>query len=252
MAIFKCNHMSEAMHRHMEFNVILPEGLNKEDIPTLYLLHGLSDDQDAWLTNTIANIYASERGIAIVMPDACTSFYSDTVSFENYFTYISKEVVEYTRKVFRLSEKREKTYVSGNSMGGYGAAKCALNRPDLFGGCITFSGTLDIVSLVNAEGWMKEISLRTWGSDCKETVKDSSSDLFSLVRKLNADANSLKPRIMQICGTEDFLYQENLAFKALMEKTNFEYRYHEGKGGHTWHFWNEWLPTAIDFMLETV
>lgn len=38
-----------------------------------------------------------------------------------YSTYVGKELVEVTRKLFPLSHRREDTYIAGISMGGYGA-----------------------------------------------------------------------------------------------------------------------------------
>ena len=79
------------------------------------------------------------------MPDGGRSFYTDSGEGENYFSYVSSELVEYTRALFPLSRDREKTFAAGNSMGGYGAVKCALTRPDTFGACVTLSGALDLV-----------------------------------------------------------------------------------------------------------
>ena len=46
-----------------------------------------------------------------------------------YFTYVSEELPTLCRRMFSLSAAREKNYVFGLSMGGYGAMKCALTYP---------------------------------------------------------------------------------------------------------------------------
>ncbi|MGE4565662.1 MAG: esterase family protein, partial [Victivallaceae bacterium] len=54
----------------------------------------------------------------------------------------------------------------------------------------------------------------------------------------------------QCCGTEEFLYQDNLKFRDHIEKLGaYSYQYRECPGAHTWEFWDEhiqrilkWLP----------
>ena len=42
--------------------------------PTLYLLHGLSDDHSTWMRRTSIERYATELGLAVVMPAVNRSF----------------------------------------------------------------------------------------------------------------------------------------------------------------------------------
>lgn len=96
----------------------------------LYLLHGLSDNHSCWLRRTAVDRYAEEYGIAVVMPEVQRSFYCDMAHGPAYFTYIADELPQICQRLFRLSDKREDTFIAGNSMGGYGALKAALSRPE--------------------------------------------------------------------------------------------------------------------------
>ena len=249
MAFLTCHFPSASLGRVVPFYAVIP-GNAPHDLPTLYLLHGLSDDATSWERRTSAERYAEERGLALIMPDGGRSFYADAGEGENYFGYVCLELVNYTRALFPLSHDREKTFAAGNSMGGYGAVKCALTRPDLFGACATLSGALDIVSLVRNADWMQALSKKSWGADCHRTIEGSDSDLFALADRLAADPSRKKPRIFQICGTEDFLYGENQVFRRYMEKSGFPFRYEEAPGSHDWSFWDRHLPAAMDFLLE--
>ena len=94
-----------------------------EDIPTLWLLHGMHGDRNSWMNGSAIVRHARARGIAVVMPSAENSFYTDQKYGFKYYTFIAKELPEYLRKILPLSKKREKNYIAGLSMGGYGAFK---------------------------------------------------------------------------------------------------------------------------------
>src|SRR4051795_10646195 len=112
--------------------------------PVLYLLHGLSDDHTAWLRNTSIDRYAAARGLAVVMPQVQRSFYADEVHGGRYWTFLSEELPEVVGSFFRVSTRREDTYVAGLSMGGYGALKWALREPHRFAAAASLSGALDL------------------------------------------------------------------------------------------------------------
>ena len=127
MAIFRCEYRSSALEATTCFNVILPEGCT-EDIPTVWLLHGLSGNQDDWLRFSSIERYANERRLAIVMPYGGDSFFCDMKYGGRYYTHLADELPAYIRRVFPLSAKREKNFAAGLSMGAYGALKLVLDR----------------------------------------------------------------------------------------------------------------------------
>src|SRR5690625_3305285 len=61
-------------------------------VPVLYLLHGLSDDCTIWERRTSIERYATEKGIAVVMPEVRRSFYADEALGEKYWTYVAEEL----------------------------------------------------------------------------------------------------------------------------------------------------------------
>ena len=131
MAFLELHYHSDALGIGVTVNVILPEkaktliGMNAEggdNYKTLYLFHGLSDDQSIWMRRTSIERYAADYGIAVVMPSVNRSWYTDTVYKAKYFTFVTEELPRVCRSYFRgMSDKREDTLVAGLSMGGYGA-----------------------------------------------------------------------------------------------------------------------------------
>ena len=244
MAVFHCDYRSKVMEGNVSFNVIIPEQC-LEDIPTVYLLHGIAGNHDDWFRFSAIERYASERGLAIVMPAAGKSFYTDMVHGPSYYTFITKELCDYVRRIFPLSSKREKNFVCGLSMGGYGALKICLSNPDSYAACGSLSGVPDIYERLK-DGANKKVAEAVWGDDYLKKIPGSKDDLYALIEKIQENGQK-KPWIFQACGTDDSLYENNLKFKAFVESRDFTYEYGEGPGAHTWDVWDYWIPKALDF-----
>jgi len=78
--------------------------------------------------------------------------------------------------------------------------------------------------------------------------RGSQFDLFHLSAKL-AESGAEFPQLYQCCGTEDFLYEDNLKFKEHIEKLPFEHCYEEAPGAHEWGFWDIHIQKALEWML---
>ncbi|MGZ9583395.1 alpha/beta hydrolase [Paenibacillus marinisediminis] len=255
MALMECHFYSEALGFNTTMSVILPQettsqiGLEgaaarKGKYPTLYLLHGLSDDHSIWLRRTGIERYVSSMGIAVVMPQVHRSFYTDMKYGYRYWTFLSEELPALSRQFFPLSERREDTFVAGLSMGGYGAFKWALRRPDSIAAAASLSGALNVARREDAALFSNDFKL-IYG---EESPKGTEEDLLHLLQTCDK-AEGPKPKLYQCCGTEDFLYAENQDFLEAVRDTSIEHEYHEGPGDHTWEYWDEhiqhvlkWLP----------
>ena len=148
MAVFTGSFLSSSLGRQTSVSVIMPHDAMAEPpggFPTLYLLHGYTDDNRSWLYRSGIERYALERGICVIMPEADNSFYADMVYGPNYFTYITGELPTVMQQMFRIAISRDRTYIAGLSMGGYGALKCALVKPEKYIGCIALSPAVDLV-----------------------------------------------------------------------------------------------------------
>lgn len=256
MALLHCDFFSEALGVSTSICVILPQNTraqigmqgksNNRKHPTLYLLHGLSDDHTIWQRRTSIERYVAPLGLAVVMPAAGRSFYTDMAHGYKYWTYISEELPEIARSFFPLSDAREDNFVAGLSMGGYGALKLGLRRPEKFAAAASLSGVTNIAETVMSDLMMKREFENIFGD--LEKVRGSENDLFHLVKKA-AGSDGAKPLLYQCCGTEDFLYQDNIAFRDAAKKLPISLTYEEEPGTHDWGYWDkkiqrvlEWLP----------
>ena len=59
MALIKVNFRSKVLLEETALNIILPEGCAEEDIPTVYLLHGMHGDHTLWCRKTNIERYAA-------------------------------------------------------------------------------------------------------------------------------------------------------------------------------------------------
>ena len=139
----------------------------------------------------------------MVRPNGERGFYTEMLEGYRYWTMLSEELPEIVCNLFPVSPRREDTYAAGLSMGGYGALKLALRRPDRYAGAVGLSSVTDIRARMESVDW------KTMGRELNNIFGSASdliprgNDLFELAAKaVNAPET---PRILTVCGTEEFL-----------------------------------------------
>ncbi len=248
MAHLVVDYYADALGVQTRMHVLLPQRLAAGKAKTLYLLHGMSDDEGTWMRRTSIERYAEEKGLAVVMPDGGLGWYTDMYRGLAWFKFISGELPALCRRFFPiLSDKREDTYIGGNSMGGYGALKCALRAPRTFSRVISLSGALDAAD--TAINNTVPATRRYWEDvfGPAEDVSGSENDLFAAATALTDPA--LRPRIYMWCGTEDFLYAQNIRMRDHLRALGYDLTYEESPGDHQWRHWDKKIADALDWLL---
>jgi putative tributyrin esterase len=253
MPLLHCDFFSESLGLNTAMDVILPQRSMVEmqagqrgKLPTLYLLHGLSDDHTAWQRWTSIERYVEGMNLAVVLPEVHRSFYTDMARGGRYWTFISEELPALARDLFPLSARREDNFVAGLSMGGYGALKLALTHPERYAAVAGLSGVADIVTVASEreeEGWedyMKSIFGRL------DRLRGSRHDLFFLAKQ--AAGADLRPRLFLCCGTEDDLLNDNRRFRDFIRQLHFELTYKEGRGAHDWIYWDAMIQKVLAWL----
>lgn len=209
--------------------------------PVLYLLHGATDDDTIWTRRTSIERYASEAGLAVVMPSAAISFYTNERHGYRYGDHVTEEIPRLVAETFQVSTAREDTFVAGLSMGGFGAMKLALNHPERFAAAASMSGALDLRGGDLAQD-RPDFLDRIWGGLPEQGSPD---DLPTLLGR--ADRDEL-PRLWVGCGTEDFLWDDNERFIGAAERAGVELTVSITGGGHTWDLWDREIAKIIDWL----
>lgn len=264
MALMETHYYSFSMKSNVTLNVFVPTPGSSEQIvqmnhsekydyeaglPVLYLLHGAYGDAFSWIRYSNIDRYAQEKGIVVVMASAENSFYQNMKSGKKYETFFAEELPTFIQNVFPVSKDREKNYIAGFSMGGYGAWYLALKYPKLYSKAASLSGALDIVNLIRstAESSAEDNPFPVWDSfDDPMHLEGTSNDLLALYDRDAADG--LVPLLYQACGTSDFLYQANCMIRDEMKKRGSDLTFEEGEGGHDWNFWDTYVQHILNWL----
>lgn len=258
MGVFSGDFYSGEMKMTTRVNVIFPEVSNDVtpvvhgEPAVLYLLHGLSGNADEWLRFSKIEYYAKKYNLIVILPEVQRSFYNNYPGGIRYFDYVADELPVICDKWFNLPEDRDRTFIAGESMGGYGAVRIGLSRPERFSAVGSLSGVLDYASftrMVLTGSWSDDMlpSEMTALHGEKGAPEEEQDPLF-LIRRMAAAPN--RPRLIQTCGTEDFLYENNQRFRETAERAGYGHTYIEGPGDHAWPYWDKAIQYVIRFFLR--
>lgn len=220
-------------------SVYTPAGYEhgKRRYPVLYLLHGMGGDEEAWpatgrVVEIMDNLIAEGKAepMIVVMPNGCmrhlaapgyshegmwTPYMSGSMdgSFESAFL----QLVAWVDKHYRTVSKASARAIAGLSMGGFHAMHISKEYPRMF----------DYVGLFSAAIFRGEKSLSQMYRDFEAKLHKQFAD---------------SPKLYWIAiGKDDFLYEENVRFRALLDANGYPYTYVESEGGHVWRNWRVYL-----------
>lgn len=258
MALVKVDFFSQSLMRTVTINAIVPvdkvivgEKVTRKSYKTLYLLHGIFGNYTDWVSGTRIQRWAEDHDLVVIMPSGENKFYVDNDKSQEYYSrFIGEELVELTRNLFPLSNKREDTFIAGLSMGGYGAIVNGLKYHDTFGYIAGLSSALLIDEIVHStdgddvEYMYKRSYLESVFGDLDKLI-GSDKDYRALVNKL--DIKDI-PHIYMACGVDDFLLENNREFKKLLEEKGVDLTYEEGPGSHEWDFWDRYIYKVLQWL----
>lgn len=247
MAYIKISFQSQLLHRPASLAVLLPDGA--KPVGTLYLLHGYSDGHESFIRNSALARYCSGIPVAVIMPEAQSSFYLNTAYGQQYWTHISEEVPRVLRYWLRLDVPRACSFVGGISMGGYGAAKFALQQPDRFSEAYLLSPVTDIAGVVQHGFDRSADSLAPDPDEMRldavvggRNPLDTSDDLYFLLDR--ACASEL-PKFRIYTGSEDFLFDEIQRFVCALRMKGVDSALEIARGAHLWSTWEPFLSDMV-------
>jgi len=261
MAIIQANFFSRTLSRQVTINAVIPVGKfhmpgmperEKKPFKTMYLLHGIFGNYTDWLTGSRIAQWAEARNLAVIMPSGDNAFYVDNErSGAMYGEFFGRELVEVTREMFPLSDKREDTFIAGLSMGGFGALRNGLKYHETFGSIAALSGALVLDGAVNSTNDTPTIiGRRSYYESIfgdLDKLLNSDKDPVALATMLKESGKPF-PAMYICCGTEDFLIQANRNYHEHLNNLGVEHTYVEGPGAHTWEYWDEYIYKVLDWL----
>lgn len=235
---------SEATESDRRINVYTPAGYEQSAdrrYPVLYLLHGMGGDEDEWVTfgratQILDNLIAQGRAVPmiLVMPNGHTSmeaapgesslsyykpFHATEGTMDGTFESHFPEIIRFIEDNYCVQADKAHRAIAGLSMGGFHAACISMNHPDLFDYVGLFSAALGVLN---------------------ETQKQSPV-YQETDQKLAAQFLAAPKLYWTAIGRDDFLYKNNEAFRADLDRKGYQYEYMESAGGHVWTCWRLYL-----------
>ncbi len=247
MSLIQMDFFSEALNMFTAVNVVLPlprhAGAAVQDLPTLTLLHGMGDDFSSWARKTDAERYALEAGLAIVMPDGGLSCYENMAHGERYRDYVALELPRVMRETFPLSAAREKNFIAGCSMGGFGALKLAFAHPETWSaaGCFSAAHTEYQPPAPRSRAMLA----RVYGDDVAACDARTAAD----IERVNGQTAPL--RLWHGWGDADIVRENALRtrdFFASLPAGAVDYHCETLAGGHDWTLWDAMLARFIPWL----
>lgn len=250
MAYIHFNYKSKVLNRDISMEVSLPcyesayKG-NAEKFKTVYFLHGYSGSAENYMTRLPIRECATANGLAVVAINGENMAYLDWESVETYFsTWIGTELLDVTRKVFPLSDRREDTYIVGFSMGGYGAMVNGLRFPDKFGKIGAASGAF--IEFDKAENFSDAVLVKLMS----EAYQKSYASVSYAIETACENKTAL-PKIYMACGTADFLYTVNERLDQFLTAHGVDHRYMRyPEEAHTTQYVKKVMPDIMAMMAE--
>lgn len=235
------------------FTVILPEddshfnlSTSPKKLKTLLLLHGLSSDETSYTRFTSIERYAEEHQLAVIMPKADHSGYSNMVFGHKYYDYIL-EVLDYAHQILPLSTQREDNYIAGHSMGGYGTIKYALTEGHRFSKAAPLSSVFNPQLLLNID-WYDFSGEAIAGLD--KSTDQTELDPYYLAEEARKEQRAI-PDLLIMCGTEDELLSDNKQFIKCLDNNEIAYHFEEAPGKHDYEYWDKAIKRAIEWFVES-
>lgn len=233
---------SPGLNKKRRMTIYTPPGYedSQESYPVFYLLHGAGGDEEAWIAlgraaQIMDNLIAEGKAEPMILVmtngnpnqeaapgETSEGFIQPSMDvsrmnageFETNFP----DVVNYVDKHYRTKANKSNRAIAGLSMGGFHSLHISKLYPDMF----------DYVGLFSAAIFPFE------GRDQAPVYQDFEGKLKTQFQK--------NPKLYWIAiGDKDFLYNDNVKFRKLLDENNYPYTYYETPEGHIWKNWRIYL-----------
>lgn len=208
--------------------------------PVLYLLHGAGGDENAWMelgraSQILDNLIAQGKikPMIVVMPNGNGSQqaapgessdgmvkpqFMNSKTMEGSIEKAFPDVMNYVERHYRTINNKDNRAICGLSMGGFHSLYISALYPDKFGYVGLFSAAIS------------------------RQNKGANTDVYdNLEQKLSVQFKNA-PKLYWIgMGVTDFLYEDNLKYRKLLDEKGYKYTYVETEGGHIWRNWRIYL-----------
>ena len=258
---------SRILDQDIKYSIILPENYynEKSAYPVVYMLHGLGDDETAWLEFGRVSQYYNEEirknevvPMIFIMPQGFRTYYvNDYAGTFRYQDMFIKELVPYIDSMYRTIPDSRHRGLTGYSMGGFGALILHLQHPEIFGSAVPMS-----ISIRTDEQYMQEYAPEwdeQWGrlfgavgieGPGRITDYYKRNNPFHIIPNISSSDYSKYRIYIDNGDKEQTLCRSNEELHILMQNTGFPHEFRVREGGHSFSYWCSALPNGLHFLSD--
>ena len=251
---------SKVLNAYRAYNVFLPKSYETDTnkkYPVLYLLHGMTDTNQAWsgrghLQDVADQLIESGEAceMIIVTPNAGGNIYAGVWNgyFDmpgwSYETFFYTEFLPYIEKNYRVIGNKANRAIAGLSMGGGGATCYGQKHSEMYAAVYAMSALMSIPELGAApaqktDDKMAILTKSVIENSCVDYVESADEERIAKLRSVVWFVD---------CGDDDFLLDRNIEFTQAMRKKKIPCQFRVRDGGHTWEYWHSALYTCLQFV----
>jgi enterochelin esterase-like enzyme len=217
--------------------------------PVLYLLHGLGDDAERWLTggggaaNILDNLIAENKAVPMIVVSPLGYGTSQgpaggrgSQNLIGYSKTLLEEVMPMVDKAYNVSKNREQRAIAGLSMGGAETLYVGLNHLDKFAWIGAFSSAPMLFPAASDTA-----PPAGPGGGGRGAPQPMDPAVFAKTfPALDAKANSQIRMLWIVCGTDDGLIGVNRQFKDWLRSKGVQFTEQEVPSmAHVWPLWRQ-------------
>jgi S-formylglutathione hydrolase FrmB len=252
---------SKILARAVPYCVLLPASFDADKtrrFPILYFLHGLGDNEQAFIHTGAWNLVEEfrEKGrlkdFLIATPAGEASFYINSRDGKvRYEDFLLREFLPFIESRYRVRAGRANRAVSGISMGGYGAFHLAFAHPELFSSVSAHSAALieKLPAFLSGNTAMpatgrSRILGAVFGLPPDPAFWERNSPLT-----LARTASISRLKIYFDCGTDDdFGFEAGAAaLDKILTSRKTPHEFHLYPGRHDWSYFASHLEASLSF-----
>lgn len=232
---------SSALKKRADISVFVPEVSLSEIKGMVILLHGVYGSHWAWtlkggVHKTAQRLIKEDKIPPMLMVMPSDGLFGDGSGYvphptEDYEKWIVEDVVNVVKE--QISGSDLPLFITGLSMGGYGALRLGAKYSDKFR---AFSGHSSVTALGQLSQFMEDFE------GFIASVKTQESVLESLLK----NKSSLSPFRFD-CGGEDILIEPNRRLHQALINHRIAHSYDEFSGGHEWSYWGKHIVNSLVF-----
>lgn len=222
----------------------VPDAELTPDTPMMILMHGVYGS--AWIWSQKAGVHRTaqkmiEAGeikpMIIAMPsdglwgDGSAYLPHNGLDFEK---WIAEDVIDAVKESIEVVTDKSSIFISGLSMGGYGALRIGAKYPEIFSG---ISGHSSITDVPQMKIFVEE------GLENYKQEEGTNESVFKLMKK-NKDK---LPPVRFDCGKDDELIEYNRLLHQQMDAAKIPHTYEEFSGKHEWIYWETHVVDTLLF-----